>query len=204
MTFVHVPVLQDRCLELLAPAVSAQGAVLVDATLGLGGHSQAALVAFPGLHVVGLDRDPDALALARTRLAPFADRVTFVHAVYDRMVEVLADLGITQVQGILFDLGVSSMQLDNADRGFAYSQAAPLDMRMDATTGRTAADVINTYDERDLARVLRVYGEERLASSIARAIVRERATNPVRTSEQLVAIVRQAIPAATQIGRAHV
>lgn len=198
MTYLHIPVLERRCLDLLAPAISGRGAVLVDATLGLGGHSESALVMFPGLRVVGVDRDPQALESARTRLARFADRVTLVHAVYDRILDVLADLGLPQVQGVLFDLGVSSMQLDNADRGFAYSRPAPLDMRMDPTGGRTAADVVNTYDERDLARVLRVYGEERFAGRIAKAIVRERALRPLVTSEQLVDIVRGAIPAATR------
>ena len=198
MSFVHVPVLEQRCLELLAPAVAAEGAVLVDATLGLGGHSESALVMFPGLRLVGLDRDPQALAAARTRLARFSERVTLVHAVYDRIVDVLTDLGIRSVQGVLFDLGVSSMQLDDAQRGFAYAQPAPLDMRMDPATAMTAADVLNTYDERELARVLRVYGEERFAGRIAKAIVRERAVRPLQTSEQLVALVRAAIPAATR------
>lgn len=197
-TYQHVPVLERECLSLLAPAIEKSQAILVDATLGLGGHTEAALTAFPQLRVVGLDRDEDALLLARQRLSKFGDRVTFVHAVYDQIEEVLVERDMIPVQGILFDLGVSSMQLDNPDRGFAYSQVAPLDMRMDQTTGMTAADVVNTYEERELTRILRQYGEERFAHRISRAIVRERARRPFTTSEQLVAVVRDAIPAATR------
>ena len=196
--FAHVPVLERRCLDLLEPAIAGDGAVMVDATLGLGGHTEAALIRFPNLHVVGLDRDTDALNASRARLAPFEGRVTFVHAVYDHIASVLDDLDIESVQGVLFDLGVSSMQLDNDDRGFSYARSAPLDMRMDASTGITAAEVVNTYDERDLARILRQYGEERFAHRVAAAIVRERARKPFSTSEQLVAVVRDAIPAATR------
>ena len=196
--YSHVPVLEQRCLDLLAPAISHDGAIMVDATLGLGGHTESALERFPHLRVVGFDRDTEALNHSRERLSRFAGRVDFVHSVYDRIEEELAALNIAEVHGFLFDLGVSSMQLDRAERGFAYSQTAPLDMRMNATTGRTAADVVNTYDERDLARILRVYGEERFASRVAKAIVREREIQPFSTSDRLVAVVRDAIPAATR------
>ena len=196
--YSHVPVLEQRCLDLLAPAISHEGAIMVDATLGLGGHTESALERFPHLRVVGFDRDTEALNHSRERLSRFAGRVDFVHSVYDRIEEELAALNIAEVHGFLFDLGVSSMQLDKAERGFAYSQTAPLDMRMNATTGRTAADVVNTYDERDLARILRVYGEERFASRVAKAIVREREIQPFSTSDRLVAVVRDAIPAATR------
>ena len=196
--YSHVPVLEQRCLDLLAPAISHEGAIMVDATLGLGGHTESALERFPHLRVVGFDRDTEALDHSRARLARFAGRVDFVHAVYDRIEEELSALNIAEVHGFLFDLGVSSMQLDKAERGFAYAQTAPLDMRMNATTGRTAADVINTYDERELARILRVYGEERFASRVAKAIVREREIEPFTTSDRLVAVVRDAIPAATR------
>ncbi len=196
--YSHVPVLEQRCLDLLAPAISHDGAIMVDATLGLGGHTESALERFPHLRVVGFDRDTEALNHSRERLSRFAGRVDFVHSVYDRIEEELAALNIAEVHGFLFDLGVSSMQLDKAERGFAYSQTAPLDMRMNATTGRTAADVVNTYDERDLARILRVYGEERFASRVAKAIVREREIQPFSTSDRLVAVVRDAIPAATR------
>jgi len=196
--FSHVPVLENRCLELLGPAISHTGAVLVDATLGLGGHTESALRTFPELRVVGLDRDTEALDHSRERLAAYSDRIDFVHAVYDHIADVLHDLGIEKAHGVLFDLGVSSMQLDKAERGFAYSQTAPLDMRMNSKAGHTAADVVNTYEERDIARILRVYGEERFASRVAKAIVRERAIQPFSTSDQLVAVVRDAIPAATR------
>jgi len=191
----HVPVMVDRVLALLGPAVGRDGAVLVDATLGLGGHSEAFLRAHSRLRLVGLDRDPHALRLAGERLAPYGARTTLVHAVYDELPRVLADLGIPAIDGILFDLGVSSMQLDEAERGFAYAKDAPLDMRMDDTTGLTAADVLNTYPAADLARILRRYGEERFARRIADRIVSERAREPFSTSARLSELVRDAIPA---------
>jgi 16S rRNA (cytosine1402-N4)-methyltransferase len=199
----HVPVLLARTLELLAPAVDAPGAVLVDATLGLGGHSAALLERFDSLRLVGLDRDPQALALAGQRLAPFGDRATLVHAVYDELAEVLGRLGVARVQGVLFDLGVSSMQLDEAGRGFAYAQDAPLDMRMDQSRGTTAAEVVNTYSAAELARVLREYGEERFARRIADAVVRERVTEPFSGTARLAELVRSSIPAATRRTGGH-
>ena len=198
MSTEHVPVLLSRCLALLAPALTEPGAVVVDATLGLGGHSEALLDAHPPLQLVGLDRDPEAIALAGERLAPYAGRTTLVHAVYDQMPDVLDRLGHRRVQGVLFDLGVSSLQLDRTDRGFSYAQDAPLDMRMDPTTGQSAADVLNTYPVEDLARVLAEYGEERFARRIARALVAEREREPLTSSERLVEIVRDSIPAATR------
>jgi len=194
----HVPVLRERCVALLAPALLEPGSVVVDATLGMGGHSEALLERCPEATLVGIDRDPQALELAGRRLAPFGARVRLVHAVYDAIPEVLAGLGVPQVQGVLFDLGVSSLQLDEAERGFAYAVDAPLDMRMDPTEGVTAADVLNTYDERELTRVLREYGEERFAARIARAVVRERHRQPFSTSARLVEIVRSNVPAATR------
>lgn len=194
----HTPVLLERCLELLAPAIEGPGAVMVDATLGMGGHTEGVLSRFGHVRVVGIDRDPQALALAGARLAPFGDRFVGVHAVYDEIPTVLADLGIPAVQGVLMDLGVSSLQLDEASRGFAYAQDAPLDMRMDPTTGPTAADVLNTYPERDIARVLRVYGEERFAARIARGIVRRREQEPLTRTSELVEIVRAGVPAAAR------
>ncbi len=191
----HVPVLLDRCLGLLAPAIARPGAVVVDATLGLGGHSEALLTRFPEVRLVGLDRDTSALELSGRRLAPFGERVLLVHAVYDELPRVLAEAGLPSIDGILFDLGVSSMQLDEADRGFAYSQDAPLDMRMDQTRGLTAAEVLNTYTGKEIARVLREYGEEKFAGRIADSIVRERAKAPFDTSARLVDIVRDSIPA---------
>jgi 16S rRNA (cytosine1402-N4)-methyltransferase len=194
----HVPVLLDRVLALLGPAVEGRPAVVVDATLGLGGHAEALLQAHPQLTLVGLDRDPEALARSERRLAAYSGRIHLVHAVYDEMPEVLADLGITGVEGVLFDLGVSSMQLDLADRGFAYSQDAPLDMRMDPGSPLDAAQVVNTYPVRELARVLREYGEERFALRIAQAIDRERRRAPLTSTARLAELVRDAIPAATR------
>jgi len=202
---VHVPVLLERVAELLAPACSTDGAVLVDATLGLAGHTLAMLDAHPGLRVIGLDRDPDARAEAARRIeaAGHSDRVTLVPAVFDELPDVLARLGIPEVQAILFDLGVSSLQLDRPDRGFSYSADAPLDMRMDPTGPLTAADVVNTYPPKDLARVLRVYGEERFASRIAGAIERERVREPFTHTARLAELVRESIPAATRRTGGH-
>jgi 16S rRNA (cytosine1402-N4)-methyltransferase len=191
----HVPVLLDRVVALLQPALDREGAVLVDATLGLGGHSEAVLTRCGLARVVGIDRDPEALRRAGERLAPFGDRFTPVHAVYDELPEVLDDLGLDAVDGVLFDLGVSSMQLDVRERGFAYAEDAPLDMRMDGTTGPTAADVLNTYSAKELTRVLREYGEERFASKIAAAVVRQRERTPFTTSGPLVELLYAEIPA---------
>ncbi|MGY1632107.1 16S rRNA (cytosine(1402)-N(4))-methyltransferase RsmH [Geodermatophilus sp. SYSU D01186] len=202
---VHVSVLLDRVSELLGPACAAQGAVLVDATLGLAGHSLALLRAHPALRLVGLDRDPDARAEAARRIeaAGCSDRVTLVPAVFDELPDVLDRLGIEEVQAVLFDLGVSSLQLDRPDRGFSYAADAPLDMRMDPAAPRTAADVVNTYSVADLTRVLRVYGEERFASRIARAIERERAREPFTRTGRLAELVRESIPAATRRTGGH-
>ncbi|MEU6081987.1 16S rRNA (cytosine(1402)-N(4))-methyltransferase RsmH [Streptomyces sp. NPDC047108] len=203
----HVPVMLQRCLDLLEPALTVTPGgdrpagtepVVVDCTLGLGGHSEALLSAFPAARLIGLDRDPDALKLASERLAPFGDRATLVHAVYDELPDVLDRLGVPRVQGILFDLGVSSMQLDEAERGFAYAQDAPLDMRMDQTTGISAAEVLNTYPPGELVRVLRVYGEEKFAKKIVEAIVRERRREPFSNSARLVELIREALPQAAK------
>ncbi len=194
----HVPVLLDRVVALVSPPLHVEGAVLVDATLGLGGHTEAILEACPQARVIGIDRDTQALELAGARLSRFGPRSTLRHAVYDELAAVLAELGLSRVQGVLFDLGVSSLQLDEANRGFAYSQDAPLDMRMDPTTGLTAAEVLNTYAAADLARILSRYGEERFARKIAQVIVREREKAPFDTSARLVELVRAAIPAAAR------
>jgi 16S rRNA (cytosine1402-N4)-methyltransferase len=191
----HDPVMLDRVVALLMPALDHEGAALVDATLGLGGHTEAVLTGCPLARVIGIDRDPAALELAGERLRPFGDRFTGVHAVYDELPTVLADLGLDHVDAVLFDLGVSSMQLDLRERGFAYSEDAPLDMRMDGTTGRTAADVLNTYPAEELTRILREYGEERFANRIAAAVVREREREPFTTSARLVQLLYAEIPA---------
>lgn len=199
----HIPVLRDRILDLLEPALATPGAVHVDATLGLGGHAEGVLERFPGVTVVGIDRDREALALAGERLARFGDRLIAIHAVYDEIGSALDSLGIGTVQGVLFDLGVSSLQLDETDRGFAYRVDAPLDMRMDQSAGQTAADVLNTYPAADLARILKDYGEERYARQIARAVEREREREPFTTSGRLVELLRQVIPMASQRQSGH-
>lgn len=199
----HVPVLRDRVLELLAPALTADGAVYVDGTLGMGGHAEGVLQTFPRARLVGIDRDPQALELASQRLAPYADRVTLVHAVYDEFAEVVDALGIATIDATLFDLGVSSLHLDETDRGFAYRVDAPLDMRMDQTRGMTAADVLNGYDPADLERILRDFGEERYARSIVRAIVADRAKEPYTTSGPLVDMLRRVVPGASQRSGGH-
>ena len=199
----HIPVLLDRCVELLAPALSRHsadgtGAVLVDATLGAGGHAERFCRQFPGLRVIGLDRDPDALLTARRRLAPFGDRVHLVHTRYDGLAEALGQAGLEpadSVDGVLFDLGVSSMQLDRPERGFSYSQDAPLDMRMDSEAELTAAEILNTYDRRQLTDILRRFGEEKFASRIAAFIVERRARTPYTRTGQLVETLYDAIPA---------
>jgi 16S rRNA (cytosine1402-N4)-methyltransferase len=194
----HTPVLRDRVVALVAPALEAPGSILVDATLGLGGHSAAILASCPQAVVVGLDRDRAALDEAAVRLADFAGRTTLVHAVYDELPRVLAELGHPCVSGVLFDLGVSSMQIDSTERGFSYSADAPLDMRMDQSSTLTAAEILNTYSAADLASVLSRYGEERFARRIADRVVRERARQPFDSSARLVELVRSAIPAAAR------
>lgn len=191
----HVPVLLDRVVALLQPALDHPDAVLVDATLGLGGHTEAVLARCTLARVVGIDRDPAALELAGRRLAAYGERFTPVHAVYDELPAVLEELGLGDVSAVLFDLGVSSMQLDVPGRGFAYAADAPLDMRMDPTRGHTAADVLNSWSRDDLARLLRVHGDERFARQIASAVVREREREPFTTSGRLVALLYDVIPA---------
>ncbi|MBC7275229.1 16S rRNA (cytosine(1402)-N(4))-methyltransferase RsmH [Nocardioides sp.] len=190
----HVPVMLDRIVDLLAPAL-ADGGVLVDCTTGHGGHTEAVLERIPGSRVIGIDRDTYALGIAGERLARFGDRWTGVHAVYDEILDVVEEQGLDEVQAVLFDLGVSSMQLDQRERGFAYAEDAPLDMRMDATRGQTAADVLNTYSPADLTRILRDYGEEKFAKKIAYAVVNRREKVPFTTSGPLVELLYAEIPA---------
>ena len=194
----HTSVMLERCTELLLPALGAPGAVTVDATLGMGGHAEQLLRRNPTVRLIGIDRDPQALELAGARLREFGDRVVLVHAVFDTLPEVLDDLGIAAVDAVFFDLGVSSLQLDEVERGFSYSRDSALDMRMDGGAPTTAADVLNTYSRNDLVRILREYGEERFAPRIASAIVRERELEPFTTSARLVDLVRANVPAATR------
>jgi 16S rRNA (cytosine1402-N4)-methyltransferase len=195
---IHTPVMLERTIELLSPALEQPGAVLVDATLGMAGHSEAFLERFPQLVLVGLDRDLDALAIAGERLARFGDRVHLVHTVYDRFAEALDGLGIREVAGILFDLGVSSLQLDRVERGFSYSKDAPLDMRMDATSSMTAERILAEYSENDLRRIFWEFGEERLAQRYAKKIVEQREARPLVRSAQLVELITAATPVALQ------
>ncbi len=199
----HVPVALPRVAELLRPALADRPAVMVDATLGLGGHAAALLAEHPQLTLVGLDRDPEALAMAGRRLVAHGDRVHLVHAVYDRIADVLAELGLPRVDGVLFDLGVSSLQLDADERGFSYSRDADLDMRMDPTVGPTAAEILNSYPVPQLARVLREYGEERFAGRIAAAVGRRRAHAPLLRSAELVELLYEAVPAASRRTGGH-
>lgn len=198
----HVPVLLDTTIELLAPAIGREGAVVLDATLGLGGHAVAMLERFPGLRLIGIDRDQDALRLAGERLAPFRDRVTLVHSTYDEVGRALREAAVSGIDGALFDLGVSSMQLDEDARGFSYARDTELDMRMDASEERTAADVVNGYAEADLARIFWQYGDEPLARRYASRIVAARAGGPLRRSGELVAVLDAATPAAAR-NRGH-
>jgi 16S rRNA (cytosine1402-N4)-methyltransferase len=201
-TFTHQPVMAARVVELLAPALARPGAVYCDLTLGLGGHAALILERCPEAQLVGFDRDGEALALAGERLARFGGRVTLVHAVFDRFAAEMGRLGL-HADAVLLDLGLSSLQIDDTARGFAYAADAPLDMRMDPTAGETAADLVNTLPQTDLARLLRSLADERFAARIARAIVQARAQEPFTTSARLAAVVAGAIPAAARQSGGH-
>jgi 16S rRNA (cytosine1402-N4)-methyltransferase len=190
-------------LALLAPPLENGPALVVDATLGLGGHAAALLAAHPDLRLIGVDRDPRALALSADRLAAYRSRLTLVRAVYDELPDVLAAEGVERVDGVLFDLGVSSLQLDDDDRGFSYARETALDMRMDPDSPLTAAEVVNSYPADRLARVIAEFGEERFARRIADAIVRERSSAPLTSSARLAELVRDAVPAATRRTGGH-
>lgn len=202
----HVPVLLDTSVELLAPALQEPGSIHVDATLGMGGHAAAVLQAAPHAHLVGIDRDPQALELARERLdrAGVGERATLVHATYDEIPEVLAELGLPGAHGVMMDLGLSSFQIDTADRGFSYAVDAPLDMRMDTSSdGPTAADLLRDLPEAEIARLLRDLGDERFAKRIARRIVEQRESAPLTRSGELVELLERAIPAASKASGGH-
>jgi 16S rRNA (cytosine1402-N4)-methyltransferase len=195
----HISVMRDTCVDLLTPAINkSETPVVVDATLGLGGHSEALLESNPNLVLIGIDRDLDAIVKAKNRLAKFENRAKLNHAIFDEITDVVNSFGFEKVDGILFDLGVSSMQLDQSDRGFSYSQDAPLDMRMDRSTGITASEIINTYAPGELVRILRTYGEEKFATRIVENIVEERAKAPLNSTAQLATLVKESIPAATR------
>jgi 16S rRNA (cytosine1402-N4)-methyltransferase len=195
----HVSVMRDECIELLSPAISSHAnPVVIDATLGLGGHTEALLNKFPQLVVIGIDRDTQAIEIATERLSRFGERFISHHSIFDRISDVAKEHGYSHVQGILFDLGVSSLQLDQSDRGFSYAHDASLDMRMDKSQGKSAADIVNTYAPGDLVRILRTYGEEKFATRIVESIVKEREKAPLNSTLQLATLVKNAIPAATR------
>lgn len=193
---MHESVALDRSIELLAPAIlKSENPILVDATLGLGGHSFALLERFPNLKIIGIDRDKSAIAEAKSRLANFGDRIQIAHSVFDKITEVVNGFGYQKIDGALFDLGVSSVQLDQPIRGFSYSQEAPLDMRMDQSRGITADEIVNTWDKNEIVRILRNFGEEKFAPRIVDSII---AARPIKSTSQLAEIVKKAIPAATR------
>jgi len=195
----HISVMRDRCVDLLAPSItSSANPVIVDATLGLGGHTEALLTRFENLTVIGIDRDKSALEKATTRLAPFGDRLKTAHCVFDEITEVVQSFGFTHINGALFALGVSSMQLDQSERGFSYSQDAPLDMRMDRSQSLTAAEIVNSYEPGQLVKILRTYGEEKFATRVVERIVKARAIAPLNSTSQLADLIKEAIPAATR------
>lgn len=195
----HVSVMRDECIELLSPAISAHAnPVVIDATLGLGGHTEALLNKFPQLVVIGIDRDTQAIEIATERLSRFGQRFISHHSIFDCISDVAKEHGYSHVQGILFDLGVSSLQLDHSDRGFSYAHDASLDMRMDKSQAKTAADIVNTYSPGELVRILRTYGEEKFATRIVESIVKEREKAPLNSTSHLATLVKNAIPAATR------
>ena len=193
---LHRPVMLQRCMELLRPGITGDSPVVIDCTLGLGGHTEALLSEHENLNVIGIDRDPAALRLATERLEPFGTRFIPAAATYDEISEVLAELEFSSVQGVLMDLGVSSMQLDEADRGFSYAQDAPLDMRMNQNLGETAADLLSTLSEKELTKIFRDYGEERFAPLVAKRIISEREVSEIITSSDLNKIVANVVPMA--------
>ena len=191
--------MRDRCVELLAPAIEkSENPVIIDGTLGLGGHTEALLERFKNLTVIGIDRDEIALSRAKERLTPYADRLKTAHCVFDQISSVAESFGYSHINGALFDLGVSSIQLDESERGFSYSQDAPLDMRMDRSQGITASEIVNTYEPGKLVHILRAYGEEKFATRIVENIVKARAKAPLNSTTELATLVKESIPAATR------
>lgn len=188
----HIPVMCDRVIELLSPALNVSNPVLLDATLGLGGHSEALLKKFINLKIIGIDRDQTALDRAQKRLGELANRVQFVNETYDQITKILED---KKVNAVLLDLGVSSIQLDEANRGFSYAQDAPLDMRMNSKDSLTAAQILNNYEAKELTYILRTYGEEKFAKRIAQEIVKQRSIKPFVTTFELVKLIKDVIPA---------
>ncbi len=205
-SLLHAPVMLRECIDLLGPALSGPDAVYVDCTLGMAGHACSVLQEFPQAHLVGIDRDADALELAHTRLfnEGFEGRFTLVHTTYDQIAEALEHAGVRTADAVLMDLGLSSFQIDTRDRGFSYSTDAPLDMRMNAhSDAPSAADLLNSLSHGELARILATFGEERYAKSIARTIVKERDAQPFVRSQQLVEAIERSIPAKARFSGSH-
>lgn len=192
----HVPVALERCIDLLSPAlINKSRPYLIDATLGLGGHAKVLLQRFENLHLIAIDRDASAIKIAKSNLAQYESRITYLHNTYDQIELALTTAGVKKVDALLFDLGVSSMQLDQAERGFSYSQEAPLDMRMDQSAQVTAAQILNTYSHGELAKILQNYGEEKFASKIAENIIKARQSGNLNTTKELAQLVKDSIPA---------
>ena len=200
MEYTHKPVLLDACIQALN--IRPDG-IYVDGTLGRAGHSMEIARRLTTGRLICIDRDQAAIDAARVRLAPWLDRVTLVHSNFSELKEVLSGAGVSGADGMLFDLGVSSPQLDDASRGFSYMQDAPLDMRMDTSAPLSAYEVVNTWSQEELRRILYEYGEERYAPAIAKAIVRARETAPVNTTLELVEIIRGAMPPAALREKQH-
>lgn len=200
MEYTHKPVLLDECIEMLNIR---PGGVYVDGTLGRAGHSREIVRRLTGGRLICIDQDTAAIRAAEEGLAPWRDRVTLVHGNFSDLADILREAGVSGVDGALFDLGVSSPQLDDASRGFSYMQDAPLDMRMDNTAALTAREVVNTWSQEELRRILYEYGEERYAPAVAKAIVRARETGPVETTLELAEIVRGAMPPAALREKQH-
>ena len=200
MEYTHKPVLLDECIEMLNIR---PGGVYVDGTLGRAGPSREIVRRLTGGRLICIDQDTAAIRAAEERLAPWRDRVTLVHGNFSDLADILREAGVSGVDGALFDLGVSSPQLDDASRGFSYMQDAPLDMRMDNTAALTAREVVNTWSQEELRRILYEYGEERYAPAVAKAIIRARETGPVETTLELAEIVRGAMPPAALREKQH-
>lgn len=188
----HIPVMRDRVIEMFAPALNVSDPILIDGTLGLAGHTESLLKEFPNLKIIGIDRDPIAIERAKERLGELASRVEFVNETYDQIEKVLAG---RKVNAVLLDLGVSSIQLDETKRGFSYAHDAPLDMRMNANDSLTAADILNSYDVKDLTYILGTYGEEKFAKRIAQELVKRRSNKSWTTTFELVELIKDVIPA---------
>ena len=188
----HIPVMRDRVIEMFIPALNVSDPLLIDGTLGLAGHTESLLKEFPNLKIIGIDRDPIAIERAKERLGELASRVEFVNETYDQIEKVLAG---RKVNAVLLDLGVSSIQLDETKRGFSYAHDAPLDMRMNANDSLTAADILNSYDVKDLTYILGTYGEEKFAKRIAQELVKRRSNKSWTTTFELVELIKDVIPA---------